>query len=52
MDAKRRELVEVQGRALNVRAEACLRLGDAPGGAKWAEQAIASSRFARLGIGG
>ena len=52
MDAKRRELDDVQGRALNVLAEACLRLGDAREAAKWAEQRSLSSRFARAAIDG
>ena len=49
VDAKRRELVDVQGRALNVLAEACLRLGDAPEAARWAEQAIALEPFRESG---
>ena len=49
VDAKRRELDDVQGRALNVLAEACLRLGDAPEAAKWAEQAIALEPFRESG---
>jgi ABC-type transport system substrate-binding protein/DNA-binding SARP family transcriptional activator/sugar lactone lactonase YvrE len=45
VEGKRRELADVQGRALNVLAEACLHLGDASGAAKWAEQAIALEPF-------
>ena len=50
VEAKRRELDDVQGRALNVLADACLRLGDAPEAAKWAEQAIALEPFRESGL--
>jgi peptide/nickel transport system substrate-binding protein len=49
VEAKRRELADVQGRALNVLADACLRLGDAPEAAKWAEQALALEPFRETG---
>jgi ABC-type transport system substrate-binding protein/DNA-binding SARP family transcriptional activator/streptogramin lyase len=49
VDEKRRDLADVQGRALNLLAEACLHLGDAPGAAKWAEQAIALEPFREAG---
>ena len=49
VEAKRRELADVQGRALNVLAEACLRLGDAPEAVKWAEQALALEPFRETG---
>jgi ABC-type transport system substrate-binding protein/DNA-binding SARP family transcriptional activator len=49
VEAKRRELADVQGRTLNVLAEACLRLGEAPEAAKWAEQAIALEPFRETG---
>jgi YVTN family beta-propeller protein len=49
VEAKRRELADVQGRALNMLAEACLRLGDAPEAAKWAEQALALEPFRETG---
>jgi peptide/nickel transport system substrate-binding protein len=49
VEARRRELADVQSRALNVLAEASLRLGDAPEAAKWAEQAIALEPFREAG---
>jgi peptide/nickel transport system substrate-binding protein len=49
VEARRRELADVQGRALNVLAEANLRLGDAQDAAKWAEQAIALEPFRETG---
>ena len=49
VEARRRELADVQGRALNVLAEASLRLGDAQDAAKWAEQAIALEPFRETG---
>ena len=49
VEARRRELADVQGRALNVLAEASLRLGDAPEAAKWAEQALALEPFREAG---
>ena len=45
VEAKRRELADVEGRALNVLAEACLRLGDAQEASRWAEQAVALEPF-------
>jgi YVTN family beta-propeller protein len=49
VEEKRRELAEVRGRALNALADACLRLGDAPQAAKWAEQTIALEPFRETG---
>src|SRR6476661_7343153 len=49
VEARRRELADVQGRALNVLTEASLRLGDAQDAAKWAEQAIALEPFRETG---
>jgi ABC-type transport system substrate-binding protein/DNA-binding SARP family transcriptional activator/streptogramin lyase len=49
VDEERRELADVHGRALNVLAEACLHLGDAPSATKWAEQAIALEPFRESG---
>jgi peptide/nickel transport system substrate-binding protein len=49
VEAKRRQLADVQGRALNVLADACLRIGDAPEAVKWAEQAIALEPFRETG---
>ena len=49
VEGKRRELADVHGRALTVLADASLGLGDAPGAAKWAEQAIALEPFRETG---
>ena len=49
VEGKRREYADVQGRALTVLADASLGLGDAPGAAKWAEQAIALEPFRETG---
>ena len=53
VEQKRRELADVRGRALNVLADACLRLGDARGGGKVGRAGDrVSSRFARAATGG
>jgi peptide/nickel transport system substrate-binding protein len=49
VQGKRRQLADVRGRALNTLAEACLRSGDAPEAAKWAEQAIVLAPFRETG---
>jgi len=49
VEAKRRELTAVQGRGLNALADACLRLGDAPEAARWAEEALALEPFRESG---
>jgi ABC-type transport system substrate-binding protein/DNA-binding SARP family transcriptional activator len=49
VEAKRRELADVQGRALNVLAAASLRLGDASEAVRWAEQAVALEPFREAG---
>jgi ABC-type branched-subunit amino acid transport system substrate-binding protein/DNA-binding SARP family transcriptional activator/DNA-binding beta-propeller fold protein YncE len=49
VEKKRRELADVHSRSLTVLAEACLRLGDPPEAAKWAEQAIAHEPFRETG---
>src|SRR5262249_43163282 len=46
---KRREFADVRGRALSALADACLRSGDAPAAAKWAEQTIALAPFRETG---
>jgi len=38
VEEKRGELADVRGRAFSALADACLRSGDAPEAAKWAEQ--------------
>jgi SARP family transcriptional regulator, regulator of embCAB operon len=45
VEEKRRELTDVRGRALNTLADVCLRSGDAPAAAKWAEQTVALAPF-------
>jgi YVTN family beta-propeller protein len=49
VEEKRRELTDVRGRALSTLADACLRSGDAPEAAKWAEQTIALAPFRETG---
>jgi DNA-binding SARP family transcriptional activator/DNA-binding beta-propeller fold protein YncE len=49
VEEKRRELAEVRGRALNALGDACLRSGDAPEAAKWAEQTISLEPFRETG---
>jgi branched-chain amino acid transport system substrate-binding protein len=49
VEAKRRELSDIRGRALAVLAEAGLRSGEAAEAAKWAEQAIALEPFRETG---
>ena len=49
VEEKRRELADVRGRALSTLAEACLRSGDAPAAAKWAEQTIVLAPFRETG---
>ena len=49
VEEKRREFADVRGRALSVLADACLRSGDAPEAAKWAEQTIALEPFRETG---
>jgi peptide/nickel transport system substrate-binding protein len=49
VEARRRELADVLGRALSALAEACMRLGEAAEAAKWAEQALALAPFRELG---
>ena len=49
VEQKRRELAEVHVRALNLLAEASLRLGDAEEAAKWAEQTVAAEPFRETG---
>ena len=51
VEEKRRELADVRGRALSALADACLRSGDAPEAAKWAEQAIALAPFRETDTG-
>ena len=46
---KRREFADVRSRGLSVLADACLRSGDAPAAAKWAEQTIALAPFRETG---
>src|SRR6478736_1345666 len=46
---KRRELADVRGRALSALTDACLRLGDAPEAARWAEQMVALEPFRETG---
>jgi YVTN family beta-propeller protein len=46
---KRREFADVRSRALSALADACLRSGDAPAAAKWAEQTIALAPFRETG---
>jgi DNA-binding SARP family transcriptional activator len=49
VEEKRRALVDLQGRALTVLTEACLRLGNASEATKWAEQAIILEPFRESG---
>ena len=49
VEEKRREFADVRGRALSALADACLRSGDAPAAAKWAEQTIALAPFRETG---
>lgn len=49
VEEQRRELGEVRARALSVLGEACLRSGEAPEAAAWAEQAIALEPFRETG---
>ncbi len=49
VDEKRRELADIRSRALIALADACLRSGDAPAAAKWAEQTIALAPFRETG---
>jgi YVTN family beta-propeller protein len=49
VEAKRRELADVRGRALSALADSCLRSGDASEAAKWAEQSIALEPFRETG---
>jgi SARP family transcriptional regulator, regulator of embCAB operon len=49
VEEKRRELTEIRVRALSALADACLRSGDAPDAAKWAEQTIALEPFRETG---
>ncbi len=49
VDEKRRELADLQGRALTVLRDACLRLGDAAEATKWADQVVALEPFREAG---
>jgi YVTN family beta-propeller protein len=49
VDGKRRELLDVRGRALSCLVDACLRLGEASEAAKWAEELIALEPFRETG---
>src|SRR5438093_3294382 len=49
VEEKRRELADVRDRSLSTLAEACLRSGEAPAAAKWAEQAVALAPFRETG---
>jgi len=49
VDEKRRELMDVRGRALSALADACLRTGDATEATKWAEQSVALTPFRETG---
>ena len=49
VEEKRRELADVHGRALSALADVCLRSGDAPEAARWAEQMIALEPFRETG---
>ncbi len=49
VERERRELADVQGRALNVLAEACLLSGDAAEAAEWAEQTISLTPYRETG---
>ncbi len=49
VEEKRRELIEVHVRALNVLTDACLRSGNAQAAAKWAEEAVALAPFRETG---
>ena len=49
VERERRELADVQGRALNVLADACLLSGDAAEAAEWAEQTISLTPYRETG---
>jgi DNA-binding SARP family transcriptional activator/ABC-type branched-subunit amino acid transport system substrate-binding protein len=49
VETKRREYADIRSRALNVLAEASLRLGSADEAMRWAEQAIAAEPFRETG---
>jgi peptide/nickel transport system substrate-binding protein len=49
VEGKRRELADALDRALDCLADACLRSGDAPEAAKWAQEAIALEPFRETG---
>jgi YVTN family beta-propeller protein len=49
VEGKRRELLGVRGRALSCLVDACLRLGEGPEAAKWAEEMIALEPFRETG---
>ncbi len=49
VERERRELADVQGRALNVLAEVCLLSGDAAEAAEWAEQTISLTPYRETG---
>jgi WD40 repeat protein/DNA-binding SARP family transcriptional activator len=49
VEQKRRELSELQSRALTVLRDASLRLGDTAGATKWAEQVVALEPFREAG---
>ena len=49
VDEKRRELADLQGRALTVLRDASLRLGDAAEATKWADQVVALEPFREAG---
>jgi YVTN family beta-propeller protein len=49
VEEKRRELMEVHVRALNVLTDVCLRSGNAQAAAKWAEEAVAFAPFRETG---
>jgi YVTN family beta-propeller protein len=49
VEEKRRELMEVHVRALNVLTDACLRSRNAQAAAKWAEEAVALAPFRETG---
>src|SRR5215213_3441281 len=49
VEDKRRGFADVRERALTVLAASCLRSGDAPAAAKWAEQTVALAPFRETG---
>ncbi len=49
VEQKRRDLADVRGEALSILADACLRSGNAPEAAKWAEQTIVLTPFRETG---